>query len=262
MNELQRAFEKGKALIAFLTAGDPSIEDSVRYVQVMEEAGADIIEIGVPFSDPVADGPVIMEADVRALAHHIHLPQALREARAIRQVSSIPLVFLTYYNPVFSYGAERFFRECADIGVSGVIIPDLPLEEQGEVRPHADRFGVSLIQLIAPTSRERVQAIARAASGFVYLVSSMGVTGMRDGFSGSVEEMAAAVREVTDVPCAVGFGIHTPAQARTMAQIADGVITGSGVVDLIGRHGAAADEALRAYIRGLKDAVRDLPPRL
>lgn len=258
MNELQQAFAKGKALIAFLTAGDPSIEDSVRYVRVMEEAGADIIEIGVPFSDPVADGPVIMEADVRALARHVHLTQALCEAQAIRAVSSIPLVLLTYYNPVFSYGAERFFRACADIGIAGVIIPDLPLEEQGEVRPHADRFGVSLIQLIAPTSRERIQSIAREASGFVYLVSSMGVTGMRDGFSGSIGDMAAAVREVTDVPCAVGFGIHTPEQARHMAALADGVITGSGVVDLIGKHGAAADEALRAYIRGMKDAIRDL----
>lgn len=225
MSKLDKAFTRGKAVIAFLTAGDPTIGDSVRYVQVMEEAGADMIEIGVPFSDPIADGPVIMEADVRALAGHIHLPQAMEEARAIRWVSEIPLVFLTYFNPVFSYGAERFFRDCAEIGIGGVIIPDLPIEEQDEVRPFAEEYGVSLIQMIAPTSKERIRRIAERASGFLYIVSSMGVTGMRDGFSMNVEDMIAAVREVTDVPCAVGFGIHTPEQARQMAAGADGIIT-------------------------------------
>lgn len=259
MNQLNRAFAKGKAVIAFLTAGDPTIEDSVRFVKVMEEAGADLIEIGVPFSDPIADGPVIMEADVRALARGVHLRQALEEARAIRKISTIPLVFLTYYNPVFSYGADKFFRDCAEAGVGGVVIPDLPLEEQEEVRPFAARYGVALIQLVAPTSKERVKAIAEKAEGFVYIVSSMGVTGMReDGFAADLAETVAAVREVTDVPCAVGFGIHTAEQARAMARIADGVITGSGVVDLIGQHGASADEALAAYIRGLKEAVRSL----
>lgn len=258
MSKLDKAFTKGKAVIAFLTAGDPTIGDSVRYVQVMEEAGADLIEIGVPFSDPIADGPVIMEADVRALAGHIHLPQAMEEARAIRRVSEIPLVFLTYFNPVFSYGAERFFRDCAGIGIGGVIIPDLPIEEQDEVRPFAEEYGVSLIQMIAPTSKERIRRIAERASGFLYIVSSMGVTGMRDGFSMNVEDMIAAVREVTDVPCAVGFGIHTPEQARQMAAGADGIITGSAVVDLIGKHGGAADEALRTYIRSMKAAVAGL----
>ncbi len=258
MSKLDKAFTGGKAVIAFLTAGDPTIGDSVRYVQVMEESGADLIEIGVPFSDPIADGPVIMEADVRALAGHIHLPQAMEEARAIRRVSEIPLVFLTYFNPVFSYGAERFFRDCAEIGVGGVIIPDLPIEEQDEVRPFAEEYGVSLIQMIAPTSKARIRRIAEKASGFLYIVSSMGVTGMRDGFSMNVEDMIAAVREVTDVPCAVGFGIHTPEQARQMAAGADGIITGSAVVDLIGKQGGAADEALRTYIRSMKAAVAGL----
>lgn len=259
MSDLSRAFERGKALIAFLTAGDPTIEDSVRFVKTMEDAGADIIEIGVPFSDPVADGPVIMEADVRAMEHHIHLPQALEEARRIREVSAIPLVFLTYYNPVFSYGLERFFRDCAALGVGGVIIPDLPLEEQGEVRPFADQYGVDLIQLVAPTSRERIRTIAENATGFLYIVSSLGVTGMRDDFAREIGNTIAAAREVTDVPCAVGFGIHTPEQARRMAAVADGVITGSGVVDIIGRFGAEADEPLAAYIRGLKEAASGAP---
>ncbi len=256
MSHTAEAFKNGKALIAFLTAGDPSIEDSVRYVKVMEEAGADLIEIGVPFSDPIADGPVIMEADVRALAHHIHLPQAMEEARAIRKVSRIPLVFLTYFNPVFSYGVEKFFSDCEKIGVDGVIIPDLPYEEQGEVRPFADAHHVDVIQLVAPTSGDRIEKTLKDATGFVYLVSSMGVTGMRSDFKNDIEKRVEAIRKVTDIPVAVGFGIHTPEQAREMAEAADGVITGSGVVDIIGKHGESADKALAAYIGSLKKAIR------
>lgn len=256
MSHTTKAFQNRKALIAFLTAGDPTIEDSVRYVQVMEKAGADLIEIGVPFSDPIADGPVIMEADVRALANHIHLPQAMEEARAIRKVSRIPLVFLTYFNPVFSYGVEKFFADCESIGVDGVIIPDLPYEEQGEVRPAADAHHVDVIQLVAPTSGDRIEKTLRDATGFVYLVSSMGVTGMRSGFRNNIQARVAEIRKVTDIPVAVGFGIHTPEQAAEMAEAADGVITGSGVVDIIGKHGAKADEALAAYIGALKQGIR------
>lgn len=258
MDRIRNAFSHGKAVIAFLTAGDPTVEDSVRYVKTLEAAGADLVEIGVPFSDPIADGPVIMEADVRALARHVHLPEAMEEARAIRKESEIPLVFLTYYNPIFAYGVERFFQDAAAIGIDGVIIPDLPLEEQGEAAPFAEKSGVALIQLVAPTSKERASAIAEKAQGFVYIVSSEGVTGMRDGFGSGLQETIAAVREVTDVPCAVGFGIHTPEQARYMARLADGVITGSAVVDLIAKGGGAADEALGAYIRSLKEAVAAL----
>lgn len=255
MSNTAKAFKNGKALIAFLTAGDPTIEDSVRYVQVMEKAGASLIEIGVPFSDPIADGPVIMEADVRALAHNIHLPQAMEEAREIRKVSSIPLVFLTYYNPVYSYGVENFFHDCAEIGVDGVIIPDMPHEEQEEIRPTADNYAVDIIQMVAPTSEERIRTNVANATGFVYLVSSMGVTGMRSDIKTDIGEIAKIIRETTDTPIAVGFGIHTPEQAAKMAAIADGVITGSGVVDLIGKNGADADEALAAYIGALKAAI-------
>lgn len=255
MSNTAKAFKNGKALIAFLTAGDPTIEDSVRYVQVMEKAGASLIEIGVPFSDPIADGPVIMEADVRALAHNIHLPQAMEEAREIRKVSAIPLVFLTYYNPVYSYGVEKFFRDCAEIGVDGVIIPDMPHEEQEEIRPTADKYAVDIIQMVAPTSEERIRTNVANATGFVYLVSSMGVTGMRSDIKTDIGEIAKIIRETTDTPIAVGFGIHTPEQAAKMAAIADGVITGSGVVDLIGKNGTKADEALAAYIGALKAAI-------
>lgn len=258
MSKIARAFQNKKALVGFLTAGDPTIEDSVRYVQVMEKAGADLIEIGVPFSDPIADGPVIMEADVRALAHKIHLPQAMEEAREIRKVSQIPLVFLTYFNPILSYGLEKFFKDCAETGVDGVIIPDLPHEEQGEARPYADKYGVDIIQMVAPTSEERIRTNVKDATGFVYLVSSMGVTGMRSDIKTDLAEIVKIIRETTDTPVAVGFGIHTPEQAGKMAALADGAITGSGVVDLIGKNGDHADEALAAYISGLKKGIEKI----
>lgn len=255
MSHIKNAFAHGKALIAFLTAGDPTPEDSVRFVLAMEKAGADLIEIGVPFSDPVADGPVIMAADQRALAKGINLQAVLDEVQAVREKSSIPIVLLTYFNPIFVYGAEKFFQYCQKAGVDGVIIPDLPLEEQGDVRPYADQCGVDLVQLVAPTSEERVRRIAGAASGFIYVVSSMGVTGMRDGIKGDLKNTLDQIRQVTRVPAAVGFGIHTEEQAALFASEADGVITGSAVVDLIARHGGAAEKALSDYIGRMKAAV-------
>jgi tryptophan synthase alpha chain len=256
MSRIKNAFADGKALIAFLTAGDPTPEDSVRFVLAMEKAGADLIEIGVPFSDPVADGPVIMAADQRALAGGINLKSVLDEVQEIRKTSDIPLVLLTYFNPIFVYGAERFFEDCRKAGADGVIIPDLPFEEQGDVRPYADRCGVDMIQLVAPTSKERIQRIARAASGFIYVVSSMGVTGMRDGMQGDLKETLRQIRQVSNVPAAVGFGIHTEEQAALFASEADGVITGSAVVDIIARHGKSADDELSDYIKKMKKAVR------
>lgn len=256
MSRTGEAFKNGKALIAFLTAGDSSIEDSVRYVKTMVDAGADLIEVGVPFSDPIADGPVIMEADVRALKNHVHLPEVLDEVREIRKVTDVPIVLLTYYNPVFNYGVDRFFETAREIGVDGVIIPDLPYEEQGEVRPAADRNEVDIIEMIAPTSRERIMRNVKNATGFIYVVSSMGVTGMRKAIKTNLDEIISTIREVTDTPVAIGFGIHTPEQAAEMAEIADGVITGSGVVDIIGRNGKNADEELAKYIGGLKAAIR------
>lgn len=256
MSHTAEAFKNGKALIAFLTAGDPSIETSVRYVQVMEKAGADLIEIGVPFSDPIADGPVIMDADVRALAHGIHLPQAMQEAKEIRKVSQIPLVFLTYYNPILSYGVEEFFKDCAETGVDGVIIPDMPHEEQEEIRPTADKYAVDIIQMVAPTSEERIRTNVANATGFVYLVSSMGVTGMRSDIKTDIGDIVKIIRETTKTPIAVGFGIHTPEQAKKMADLSDGAITGSGVVSIIGEYGDKADEKLAEYIAGLKNAMK------
>lgn len=252
MSHIAKAFEKGKALIAFLTAGVPSLEDSVNYVLEMEKAGATLIEIGVPFSDPIADGPVIMEADVKALENHIHLPQVMELVKTLRTKTDIPIVLLTYYNPVFNYPAQAFFKEAKEIGIDGVIIPDLPHEEQKEIRPLADENEVDIIQMVAPTSEERIRANVKEATGFVYVVSSMGVTGMRSSIQTNLEDIIRVVKETTDTPVAIGFGIHTPEQAGRMAKLADGVITGSGVVDIINKNGKEAAPKLASYIAGLK----------
>lgn len=252
MSHTSEAFKNGKALIAFLTAGVPSMEDTVKYVLDLEKAGVGLIEIGVPFSDPIADGPVIMEADVKALENHVHLPQVMELVKTLRTKTQIPIVLLTYYNPVFNYPSDRFFQEAKEIGIDGVIIPDLPFEEQEEIRPLADANGVDIIQMVAPTSEERIRESLKHATGFVYVVSSMGVTGMRGDIQTDLREIIRIARETTDTPLAIGFGIHTPEQAGRMARLADGVITGSGVVDIINKNGNDASEKLTAYIRGLK----------
>lgn len=252
MSHTSEAFKNGKALIAFLTAGVPSMEDTVKYVLDMEKAGVGLIEIGVPFSDPIADGPVIMEADVKALENHVHLPQVMELVKTLRTKTQIPIVLLTYYNPVFNYPSARFFEKAKEIGIDGVIIPDLPYEEQAEIRPLADANGVDIIQMVAPTSEERIRESLKDATGFVYVVSSMGVTGMRGDIQTDLREIIRIARETTDTPLAIGFGIHTREQAGRMARLADGVITGSGVVDIINKNGSEASEKLTAYIRGLK----------
>ncbi len=257
MSHTSEAFKKGKAMIAFLTAGVPSMEDTVKYVLDLEKAGVDLIEIGVPFSDPIADGPVIMEADVKALENHIHLPQVMELVKTLRTKTQIPIVLLTYYNPVFNYPSARFFEKAKEIGIDGVIIPDLPFEEQEEIRPLADANGVDIIQMVAPTSEERIRESLRHATGFVYVVSSMGVTGMRGHIQTDLREIIRIARETTDTPLAIGFGIHTPEQAGRMAKLADGVITGSGVVDIINKNGSDASEKLTAYIRGLKAGMAE-----
>lgn len=255
MSHINEAFKNGKALIAFLTTGTPSIEDTVRYVLDMEKAGATLIELGVPFSDPIADGPVIMEADVKALKNGIHLPQVMETVKEIRKHTAIPIVLLTYYNPVFRYPADRFFQEAKEIGIDGVIIPDLPGEEQQEIRPLADENGVDIIQMVAPTSEDRIRSNVKNATGFVYVVSSMGVTGMRGSIQTDLKDIIQVIKETTDTPVAIGFGIHTPKQAKEMAALADGVITGSGVVDIINKEGNKADQDLMDYIGGLKKAI-------
>lgn len=256
MSRIEQAFQNGKAFIAFLTAGDPDLASTYQYVLEMEKAGADLIEIGIPFSDPIAEGPVIQEADLRALSGGVTTDQIFDLAAKLREKTEIPIVFMTYLNPVFHYGYEAFFERCRQSRVDGIIIPDLPFEEKNEVDSVASRYGIVLISMIAPTSEERIEKIAREAKGFLYVVSSMGVTGMRSEIKTDLDSMLRVIKNVTDVPAAVGFGIHTPEQAAQIAQKADGVIVGSAVVKLIAEHGRDAGKEIFSYVERMKAAVR------
>ncbi|WRS26231.1 tryptophan synthase subunit alpha [Oscillospiraceae bacterium MB08-C2-2] len=255
MNNIQKAFAAGKAFIPFLTAGDPSLAVTERLVIAMAEEGADLIELGIPFSDPVAEGPVIQRADERALLAGTTLDGIFEMVSRVREQSAIPLAFMTYINPVFVYGAEKFFSRCADCGVGAVIVPDLPFEEREELLSFSRSHNVALIPLIAPTSKERIRAIAREAEGFVYCVSSMGVTGVRENIKTDLAGMVQLVKEEQDIPCAIGFGISTPEQAAEIGQYGDGVIVGSAIVKLIEQYGEGAEPHVRTYAAQMKAAV-------
>lgn len=257
MSKIANAFKNGKAFIGFLTAGDPTIEKTVEYILAMEEAGCDLIEIGIPFSDPMAEGVVIQDANVRALKHNTTTDDVFDIVKAVRAQTDIPLVFLTYINPVFFYGYERFFKRCAELGIDGIISPDLPYEEKGEIAEIARKNDVDVISLIAPTSKERIQKIAADASGFIYIVSSLGVTGMRSEIKTDLNAIIKDIRDVCDLPLAVGFGINTPEQSRDIAKIADGVIVGSAIVKIIEEHGENASEALKEYVSSMKKAANE-----
>lgn len=255
MSRLQEVFEKGKAFVAFLTAGDPTAECTVDYILKMEKAGADLIEIGIPFSDPTAEGAVIQEASLRALQGGMTAEGVFHIVEEVRKSSSVPLALMTYLNPVFHYGYDAFFARCRSLGVDGIIVPDLPFEEKREAEEVAERFGVDVISLIAPTSRERIRLIAKEAKGFIYVVSSMGVTGVRSRITTDIAGMVKEIRAVTDTPCAIGFGISTPKQAGEMARYADGVIVGSAIVRLIEQYGEAAGEEIYRYVSDMKAAI-------
>ena len=254
MIKIKDAFQDKKAFIAYLMAGDPTLEMSAEYILTAQEAGADMIEIGIPFSDPIAEGEVIQAASVRALKAGARLDGVFDMVASIKDKMRIPLVFMTYLNPVFVYGYERFFSRCRQIGICGVIIPDLPFEEQGEAKEIAVKYGVEVITLVAPTSEKRILEIARNAEGFIYLVSSMGVTGIRGEITTDLSPIVSEIRKHTDIPIAIGFGISTPEQAAYYSAIADGVIVGSAIVRIIGRHGGNAEQALYEYVREIKSS--------
>ncbi|MDR3240368.1 MAG: tryptophan synthase subunit alpha [Clostridiales bacterium] len=255
MSNIGKAFQNGKAFIGFVTGGDPSLEKSEEFIFEMIRAGADLIEIGAPFSDPIAEGPVIQRANLRALAAGVTTDKLFELAARVRRQSDIPLVFLTYLNPVLHYGYEAYFQKCQTIGLDGIIIPDLPFEEQEEVRAVSVRCSVDLISLVAPTSESRIAKIAKNAAGFVYIVSSMGVTGIRGEITTDLNAILAAVRSASDIPAAVGFGVSTPEQAAHIARIADGVIVGSAIVKIIEEYGERAGEHLFAYVQKMKEAI-------
>ena len=256
MSNIKNAFADGKAFIPFVTCGDPDLETTAAVVRAAVANGADLIELGIPFSDPTAEGPVIQEANLRALKGGVTTDKIFSFVRELRQDVKIPLVFMTYANVVFSSGADKFISTCREIGIDGLILPDLPFEEKDEFLPVCRKYGVDLISMIAPTSNDRIAMIAREAEGFIYIVSSLGVTGMRSEIKTDLAGIVKAVRANSSVPCAIGFGISTPEQARRMAGIADGAIVGSAIVKLIGKYGKDAPEHVGAYVKEMKDAIR------
>ena len=255
MSNIKKAFENGKAFIAFVTCGDPDLETTAKVVRAAVENGADLIELGIPFSDPTAEGPVIQGANLRALRGGITTDKIFAFVKELRRDVKVPMVF-TYANVVFSYGAEKFISTCRDIGIDGLILPDLPFEEKEEFLPTCRQYDVDLISLIAPTSENRISMIAREAEGFIYIVSSLGVTGTRSEIKTDLASIVNVVRENTKVPCAIGFGISTPEQAKRMADISDGAIVGSAIIKLIEKYGADAPKYVAEYVKSMKDAIR------
>lgn len=256
MSRIKTAFENGKAFIAFITCGDPDLETTGAAVRAAVANGADLIELGIPFSDPTAEGPVIQGANIRALQGGVTTDKIFEFVKELRQDVQVPMVFMTYSNVVFSYGAERFIGTCRDIGMDGLILPDLPFEEKEEFLPICHKYGVDLISLIAPTSENRISMIAKEAEGFLYIVSSLGVTGMRNEIKTDLAAIVDVVRKNTDIPCAIGFGISTPEQAKKMADMSDGAIVGSAIIQLLEKYGRKAPEHIGAYVKSMKDGMR------
>ncbi len=255
MSNLKRAFDHGKAFIAFITCGDPDAETTLAAVRAAVDGGADLIELGIPFSDPTAEGPVIQGANLRALTGGITTDKVFGLVRELRTDVTVPMVFMTYANVVFSYGADRFIRTCSETGIDGLILPDLPFEEKDEFLPVCRKYGVDLVSLIAPTSEGRIAMIAKEAEGFLYIVSSLGVTGTRSEITTDLASIVEVVRQNTDVPCAIGFGISAPEQAARMAALSDGAIVGSAIIKLLEKYGKDAPAHIRDYVRSMKDAV-------
>ena len=255
MNRIERAFQKGKTFTAFITGGDPNIETSAKLIRAMAAAGADMIEIGIPFSDPIAEGPVIQDASARALAGGCTTDRLFDMVKSLRGDVQIPLLFMTYANPVFAYGKERFMERCQECGIDGLIIPDTPFEEKAEFADVCRAHGVRLISMVAPTSEDRAAAIAKDAEGFLYCVSSLGVTGVRANLTNAIGSVIDVVRRVSQVPCAIGFGISTPEQAKQMARLADGVIVGSAIVKIVAKYGTDSVGPVADYVREMKAAV-------
>ncbi len=256
MSKIREAFANGKAFIPFITCGDPDLKTTAAVVRACVENGADLIELGIPFSDPTAEGPVIQGANLRALTGGVTTDKIFDLVRDLRRDVTVPMVFMTYANVVFSYGAERFISTCRQIGIDGLILPDLPYEEKDEFLPLCRQYGVDLISLIAPTSQNRIAMIAKEAEGFIYVVSSLGVTGTRSEIKTDLASIVEVIRGSTDVPCAIGFGISTPEQARKMASVADGAIVGSAIIKILEKYGADAASYVGEYVKSMKDAVR------
>ena len=255
MSRIEEAFQKHKAFIAFITVGDPDLETTESVVHAAVENGADLIELGIPFSDPTAEGPVIMEADEVALKAGTTTDKVFELTKKLRETITVPMVYMTYANVVYSYGCEKFAQKAADAGIDGLILPDVPYEEKEEFTEVFDRYGLDLISMIAPTSEDRIAMIAKEAKGFIYMVSSLGVTGTRSEITTDISAMTDLVKKNSEVPCAVGFGISTPEQAARMAELSDGAIVGSAIIKIIAKYGKEAAGPVGEYVKEMADAV-------
>ena len=256
MSRIHEAFTNGKTFIPFITCGDPDINTTIQVVRSAAANGADLVELGIPFSDPTAEGPVIQSANIRALKAGITTDKVFDMVKILRQDVKIPMVFMTYANVVFSYGTDRFLCRCEESGIDGLILPDVPFEEKEEFSGECEAHGLDLVSMVAPTSEDRIAMIARQAKGFIYVVSSLGVTGVRSKITTDLNAIIAAIRKVSDVPCAIGFGISTPEQAKNMAQIADGVIVGSAIIKILAQYGQESAPYVGEYVKAMKDAIR------
>lgn len=256
MSKIAEAFKNGKAFIPFITCGDPDLETTAAAVREMVKNGANLIELGIPFSDPTAEGPVIQGANLRALTGGVTTDKVFDLVRELRKDITVPMVFMTYANVVFSYDAEKFISTCQEIGIDGLILPDLPYEEKEEFQPLCDKYDVDLISLIAPTSENRIAMIAKEASGFIYLVSSLGVTGMRSEIKTDLASIVEVIRQNSNVPCAIGFGISNPEQAKKMADISDGAIVGSAIIKILEQHGKDAPKYVGEFVKSMTDALK------
>jgi tryptophan synthase alpha chain len=255
MSKIAEAFLNKKAFIPFITCGDPDLETTKNIVKKLAESGADLIELGIPFSDPTAEGPVIMEANIRALKNGITTDDVFDMVRELRESVTVPMVFMTYANVVFSYGIEKFVQNCREVGIDGMILPDVPFEEKREFEEICEAYGIDFISMIAPTSEERIDKIAQEAKGFIYIVSSLGVTGTREQITTDVASMVELVKKEQDIPCAVGFGISTPQQAKAMADASDGAIVGSAIVKLCGKYGKDCVPYVAAFVKEMKESI-------
>lgn len=256
MNKISDAFNNGKAFIGFVTAGDPDLNTSKEILLSMSKGGCDLIEVGIPFSDPIAEGPIIQDANIRALKNNVTTDDVFALTKSVSQKVDTPMVFMTYLNVLFKYGYDKFLQKAKNSGICGVIVPDLPYEEKDELQSVAKKYGIEVVSLVAPTSEDRIKMIAADAKGFIYTVSSMGVTGVRSEIKTDLESITKAIKEVTDVPVAIGFGINTPEQVKKYSHIADGVIVGSAIVKLVAEHKTDAPKYIYEYVKSMKDAIR------
>lgn len=256
MSRIKDAFENGKAFIGFVTAGDPNLATSKEIMLSMAKGGCDLIEVGIPFSDPIAEGPVIQEANIRALKNDVTTDDVFALVKEVKAEINTPMVFMTYLNVLFKYGYDRFLQNAKDCGVCGVIIPDLPYEEKAELQEVARNYNIEVVSLVAPTSEDRIKTIASDAEGFVYTVSSLGVTGVRSEIKTDLQSIVTAIKEATTIPVAIGFGISTPEQAKKYSVIADGIIVGSAIVKIIAEYGESAPQKVYEYVKSMKDAIR------